>query len=154
MLGDPVYLKRLVEHHGWKFSCINGDPVLGDGVKCYATMFYSVRKDEEWVLAELNGIALNLIDDGAIVIRRKIERVVYDDKIDKVGACDGACEECHLDDFKIYFRQPLENPLTTSHIKPQGEGDKGDGDKDERSRLVYINLYYYFNNIKYVKYDV
>jgi hypothetical protein len=37
---------------------------------------------------------------------------------------------------KKYFRQPLENPLTTSHIKPQGEGDKGDGDKNERSRLL------------------
>lgn len=100
MLGDPEVLKPLVEKTGWKFSCINGDPVLGDGIKCYATMFHNIRTEEQIVLTYLGMTAACLRERGVNVIRRKIERVVYDDKIDKVGKCDGACEGCHLDDYK------------------------------------------------------
>lgn len=41
LIGDPEELRPKVEETGWTFSCIFGDPNLGPGVKCYATMLFS-----------------------------------------------------------------------------------------------------------------
>jgi hypothetical protein len=73
--------------------------VLTPGVKCYATRHYNVKHSEKYVLKELFKIANELSKQNIKVLRRKIERVVFDDRIDTVK-CTGACVECHMDDYK------------------------------------------------------
>ncbi len=90
MLGDPKEIEPLVKNTGWKFSAINGDPVLGDGVKCYATMLFSSLKTEKFCLDMLLITANLLQGAGVEVLRRKVERVIYDDRSDKI-VCDGGC---------------------------------------------------------------
>lgn len=81
MTGDPMVLRKLVEANSWKFSAIDGDPVLGQGVKCYATMFYNLRRPLRAVTADLHYVADRLREGGAEILRKKIEQVVYDDRI-------------------------------------------------------------------------
>lgn len=93
-------LRKEVEEHKWKFSVIDGDPTLGDGIKCYATRHYNVRKGEDTVLNELMRFAVHLSKTGYQVIRRKIEKVIFDDRSDTVTfKCNGGCFGCHLDDY-------------------------------------------------------
>lgn len=93
MLGDKEQIRRCVEATGWKFSAIDGDPVLGAGVKCYATMFYNQRVPEYQVQAAVRVAANELTEAGIQVTRRKVELVIFDDRSDKVN-CNGACPEC------------------------------------------------------------
>ena len=71
-------IKAAVKAVKWKFSCIDGDPELGPGIKCYATMHYSFRKDEQWVKNRLKEISAKLEDLGLKIKRTKIEVVIYD----------------------------------------------------------------------------
>lgn len=98
MEGRQAFLEPLVKATGWKFSAIDGDPTLGSGVKCYATTHYNAKRSEFEVLGLLNKTADRLIADGAYVIRRKVERVIHDDKSSTVR-CDGLCPECHIEDL-------------------------------------------------------
>lgn len=81
METDPVRARAAVEGLGWTFSCIDGDPVLGRGIKCYATTFYKARKEVPAVQAELDDAAQRLRDAGCHVIRKKIELVVFDERL-------------------------------------------------------------------------
>ncbi len=99
MEGDPKVIRPIVEETKWKFSAIHDDIVLGEGLKCYATMHYNVRKSEPEVMGLLLETAEKIKDKGVKVIRRKVERVMFDDRVEKVGVCNGACPECHLDDY-------------------------------------------------------
>lgn len=91
--------KQVTERLGWKFSTIQGDIVLGDGSKSYATRHYNVRHSEAAVLVALMQAADELARHGAAVVRRKMERVIYDDRSAKVRPCTGGCPECHLEDL-------------------------------------------------------
>lgn len=95
LIADPVSVKPYIEssRNPWKFSVIDGDPVLGEGIKCYATMFFNVKRPQAEVLQLLHAKADHLKGVGFNVVRRKIEKVIYDDKMDKVS-CEGACLEC------------------------------------------------------------
>lgn len=94
MLGDPAAIRPHVEDLKWKFSCIDGDINLGAGVKCYATLQMNTKIGEGNAKAKLVDAAEYLgIFKGITILRRKIERVIFDDRIDKV-ACIGACPEC------------------------------------------------------------
>lgn len=93
MEGRREFLQPLVEATGWKFSAIDGD-----GVKCYATMRYNAKRTEFEVVGLLHKTAGRLIADGATVLRRKVERVIHDDRSSTVR-CDGLCPECHLEDL-------------------------------------------------------
>lgn len=84
MVGNPNSIEHNTKGIGWKFSKIDGDPDLGKGVKCYATMHYSFsRNNEEDIVEKVNQYAdfLNEFLDIE-VIRRKVELVVYDSKQD------------------------------------------------------------------------
>ena len=81
METDPVLARSAVEALGWKFSCIDGDPVLGAGVKCYATTFSKGSKELQAIQDELDVAAHVLQDAGCRVIRKKIELVVFDERV-------------------------------------------------------------------------
>lgn len=99
MLGDPDKIRPEVEANKWKFSAIDGDPVLGEGIKCYATRMFNIRMEESVVLRHLMNVAEYLSGRGCKVLRRKVERVIYDDRSSMVK-CTGACPECHIDDYE------------------------------------------------------
>lgn len=93
-------LKDIILHHDWKFSCIDGDPVLGEGVKAYATRQFKGTMDREVVLQLLQDMA-DLLEHyhHYQVVRRKVELVIYDDRSSKVTfECKGGCPECHTED--------------------------------------------------------
>lgn len=93
-----LLVQNLIKSKKWKYSAIDGDPFLGDGIKLYATRHFNIKLPEEEVLQKLNSVADFLEESGFKVVRRKIEKVIYDTKL--VNAkCNGGCKECHLDDL-------------------------------------------------------
>lgn len=70
-------VRRLSDTLKWKYSQIDGDPVLGNKVFCYLTThapdFMSARNALEHAVQWLIG-------QGVVPIRKKIEVVVYDDR--------------------------------------------------------------------------
>jgi hypothetical protein len=90
---------EFTEHMKWKFSAIDGDIIVGDGVKLYATKHFNSRLSQAEVKGELLRAARRLEAHGVTVIRRKVELVIYDDRSSKVDACNGGCVECHLEDI-------------------------------------------------------
>jgi hypothetical protein len=98
MLGHATEIRPEVERRKWKFSMIDGDPVLGDGIKCYATKLFNRRVGQDKVTEELLTIANELKNLGFTVLRRKVEMVIFDDRSSKIK-CTGGCVECHLDDL-------------------------------------------------------
>lgn len=100
MMGDPEVVKAAVERHGWKYSRIDGDPVMGPGVKQYATRHYNERMGHDTVLTVLLETASRIGSvPGIEITRRKTELVLFDDRSSKVQPCNGGCPECHLDDL-------------------------------------------------------
>lgn len=83
---------------GWRFSAINGDPILGDGVKMYATTHWNERIGIEVAVRRLHQAA-GMLGAQHKVVRRKVELVLYDDRSSAVSTCDGACPECHAEDL-------------------------------------------------------
>lgn len=67
---------------GWKFSRIDGDPVLGQGVKSYLTRQFKDSRPLEEVVNEVEFAAAQLRDSGPefVVLRTKVEHVCYDSK--------------------------------------------------------------------------
>lgn len=65
---------------GWKFSQIDGDPVLGAGVKAYFTRQFRESIPMDQVRAEVDQVGDVLVAEGYEVLRRKVELVVYDSK--------------------------------------------------------------------------
>jgi hypothetical protein len=98
MLGNPVEIRPVVESLKWKFSVIDGDPVLGEGIKCYATRLFNKKLGTEDVTKNLLRTAEALECQGFVVLRRKVELVIFDDRSAKIR-CTGGCAACHLDDL-------------------------------------------------------
>lgn len=79
MVGDPKRIKELVESFDWKFSCIDGDPDLGNGVKCYGTIQRNIVKyDLEEIIQIVKLTAKALRDTNIKVLREKVELILYD----------------------------------------------------------------------------
>jgi hypothetical protein len=80
MRGGRAIVELLVKAEHWKFSAIDGDPVLGDGVLCYATHHFKGTLDTVDVVNAMGIVADRLRDQGVEVIRQKVELVVFDTK--------------------------------------------------------------------------
>lgn len=80
MRGPAAEIEPLVKAERWKFSAIDGDPVLGRGVLCYATHHFKKSLDTVDVIIAMGIVAARLQDQGVEVIRQKVELVVYDTK--------------------------------------------------------------------------
>lgn len=72
--------QKSIEALKWKFSCIDGDPVLGKKPYSYATKHYPERLGTEYVNQDLTRTAQNLSALGHKVVRSKTELVVFDTK--------------------------------------------------------------------------
>lgn len=84
--NDVERLKYAIETVGWKFSKIDGDPVLGEGVKCYATKHYAGNKPQSFVASELDKVvreitAILTVLPNTNIVRKKIESVLYDEVV-------------------------------------------------------------------------
>lgn len=60
---------------GWSFSRIDGDPVLGAGVKSYLT---SYAESFDVALVKLSAMASSLRSEGVQIMREKIELIMHD----------------------------------------------------------------------------
>lgn len=81
LVGNPAAIEDAVSVLGcWKFSKIDGDPVLGAGVKCYATSYD--RTNEEHAIALVQNAAEFFRLSGLRVVRVKVERIVYDERFE------------------------------------------------------------------------
>lgn len=94
------HIKNVVENTRWKFSIIDGDINLGDGIKAYATRQFNSKHKSSQIEFLLHLEADILKSENIRVLRRKVELVLFDDRSSKVGACNGGCIECHLDDMQ------------------------------------------------------
>lgn len=74
--SEYLRLERYLEKTGWKASRITNDPVLGRGVKMYATGHLATTR----LLAKKAVLAMagELKQAGFKVLRAKVEDVVYD----------------------------------------------------------------------------
>lgn len=89
-------LRELIETNNWRYSRIDGDINLGQGVKSYATKQFKASLNIELILQELHMLADRLAEHGWTILRRKIELVMYDDRSSKVRIlCQGNCPECN-----------------------------------------------------------
>ena len=91
---DPQFAKKVIEGHGWKFSRIDGDILMGDGIKCYATRHFKTSLGEKEVMLRLLNMATFLVYAKFNVTRRKIEHVIYDDRSYRI--CPDSCIGCIL----------------------------------------------------------
>lgn len=75
----------IAEGLGWKSSHIDGDPVLGVGVKSYLTKHAA---DGQSLLIVMQHTAAILRAAGLDVLRQKVEHVVYDTAtgVDLIGS--------------------------------------------------------------------
>lgn len=79
MEAKPDTIQGTVESLGWKFSKIDGDPTLENGVKCYATKHYNKKYSLSLIIdvvaetsQEINRFC------GAEILREKVQLVVHD----------------------------------------------------------------------------
>ena len=68
-------LESLAESLSWKTSTIEGDPQLGKGPRFYFTKHFREYTD---ALVMMNMLAQRLQQCGIIVLRKKIELVMFD----------------------------------------------------------------------------
>ena len=81
MEGDATQIEQLVKASGWFFSKIDNDPLLGTGTKCYATKHFPITMHLDNIILTTKLVASKYASfDGCKVIRRKIEKIVYDTK--------------------------------------------------------------------------
>lgn len=94
MEDNRPIVKTIVKSIKWKFSAINGGPFLGKGLKTYATRQFNIKLPEDQVLQKLID-ASNYIENvgGIKVLRKKIEKVIFDTRLDSTFKCKGGCIE-------------------------------------------------------------
>lgn len=74
--------RTITENSGWSFSRIDGDIVEGAGVKCYATIHLKSSVPITDVISAVQVQAKKYLQK--LVIREKVELVVYDTRSTKI----------------------------------------------------------------------
>lgn len=75
---DEYLTQKILLAAGWKFSKIDGDPRLGDGVKMYGTSWFPVDYGVKDTIRAMEDLAGTLRNANMKVLRSKVETVVYD----------------------------------------------------------------------------
>tara|TARA_R110000782_G_scaffold148701_2_gene241431 strand:+ start:136 stop:456 length:321 start_codon:yes stop_codon:yes gene_type:complete len=65
----------------WKYSQIDGDPVLGEGIKAYLTRQYKGGTEKMLMINDIEITSVWLKRIGHTILREKIEDVIFDTKI-------------------------------------------------------------------------
>lgn len=76
-------LRNAPQFEHWRFSAIDGDPVLGPGVHAY---FTSHATNYITLYTSMKTFVGALTQDGVNVVREKIELIMYDTKTGEGGA--------------------------------------------------------------------
>ncbi len=77
-LNQLGHLREEIENKiDWKFSRITDDPLLGEGMFCYATAHFTYAMQ---ALCKTEGLSEELRRSGFNVVRRKIEIVMFDER--------------------------------------------------------------------------
>ncbi len=78
---DKLSLQVFLNSYNWSYSAIDGDPLLGPKVFCYATKHYDPAvHDVVYVLQRTEALIELLKQQGCNVVRHKIELVVFDSR--------------------------------------------------------------------------
>lgn len=80
LAGDRETVRQAVEKAYWSFSAIDGDPVLGEGVKLYATRHFPAKTRLTTVITFVEVLTKQMQEQGFTVLREKVEFVMYDTK--------------------------------------------------------------------------
>ena len=80
-INDKPWMRNTMKMCGWKFSQIDGDPDLGDGIKCYATKQYNTKFSRDEIIDKMTSLSDTLELSGAKILRNKIELVIYDKRM-------------------------------------------------------------------------
>jgi hypothetical protein len=75
----------------WKFSAIDGDPVMGKKAYCYLTGFANDSGD---LLLRMQQKAGEIEDKGIEVLRLKVEEIIYDTKTGVDCLKEQCCGHC------------------------------------------------------------
>jgi hypothetical protein len=73
-----VDIQQIVQDQGWKFSCIQGDPDLGDSSFCYATRWFD---DKQHAITTTHMFKDRFEKLNLTIVRVKVEQVVHDSRI-------------------------------------------------------------------------
>jgi hypothetical protein len=82
---SPLTKPHVVNVLGWKYSEFDGDPVLGNGKRSYATTSFGANQHLPFVMSQLDAAVTKLNALGETVTRSKIELVMVDNHF-KMGA--------------------------------------------------------------------
>lgn len=74
-INDSGTVEQVGTAVNWKFSKIDGDPLLGAKPHCYLT---SHSKSVEDALVEMKRVEYILREASVLVLRSKIELIIYD----------------------------------------------------------------------------
>jgi hypothetical protein len=80
-IPDKLSMQVFLNSYNWSYSAIDGDPHLGPKVFHYATKHYDADiHDLRYVLQRTEDLITLLQQNGATVVRHKVELVVFDSR--------------------------------------------------------------------------
>ena len=79
---DALLVERTGLKNNWKFSCINGDALMGAKPHCYLTNY---NADAQKLKEDMETMSDLLNFNGVKILRQKIERIIFDTK---TGVCE------------------------------------------------------------------
>jgi hypothetical protein len=87
---DSAEIIEQLANPNWKFSCIDGDPMLGKQAYCYLTAYDTDAKN---LKIRVTAMAQRIRAKDIQVLREKIEEIIYDTKTeyDIIQPCCGHC---------------------------------------------------------------